>query len=202
MNISSSYNPDKGCISIRLNTNLLEKYYLNLKGLIQNSQVKVLGICKESSDVMIIDFPVIPGTTTPMSPPPQSPAGTMGVSVGVDKDQFGELINIINKFVEVALKRELKTIEFCPLEGYSLDLLKKDLVVAQKAKRNLMFIDTYQSYLDTEKSNASIEKYVYNQYEVTYGSDEWAEAMILINTDRFDELRKWIRPLLKKVAWV
>ena len=207
MNILSVYNSDKGCVSIRLNTNLLEKYYVNLKGLIKESSVKVLGVSRVGKDTMIIDFPI--SSAGPMSPSPQSrgvdtgtQGGPIGVSVGVDKEQFNSLIEIINRFVDVAVKKELKSLEFCPLEGYPVENLKQDILESMKHKRSLMFIDTYQSYIDVENSLGGAERHVYNQYEVPYGSDEWADAITLINTDKFGELQKWIRPLLKKTVWV
>lgn len=208
MNILSVYNSDKGCVSIRLNTNLLEKYYVNLKGLIRESSVKVLGVSREGKDTMIIDFPISsagPISTSSVSGAdtmPSNSGGPVGMSVGVDKEQFNSLIEIINRFVDVAVKKELKNLEFCPLEGYPVENFKEDVLISMKHKRSLMFIDTYQSYLDVENSVGGAERHIYNQYEVPYGSDEWAEAVTLINTDKFEELREWIRPLLKKTVWV
>ena len=118
--------------------------------------------------------------------------------VGIDRDDMDGIMEIINKFTNSAIRKELKQTEFIPLEGYEEDLLKEDIKTAVQNKRNLCIIDTYESYLKNEEDR----KYEYNQYRVDYGTNEYSDVAILIATGKLSEVRKLYKKKLKKETLV
>lgn len=184
MKILSSFDPERGVVVLSVTSSLLEKYYPNFRWMIGGE--------KKEFKVDRVD-----NTTASVTLKAQAgkPRGEEGITmVAIEKDLIDYFMNTVDKFVSSALRKELSCSEFCPLSGYSFQDLKDDLKVAIENKRNLIFIDTYQNYLNTKN-------YQYNQYEIKYGTDEWADAIILVETGKIKELKSWIEPLLKEKSW-
>lgn len=192
MNVSTGFDPDSKKITVTVNTNLLKKYHVNFKGLFQMAPRKPKGleVNIRSGNLATVSFPV-----------PEENIKVLGEGrgmVGIDRDDMDGIMEIINKFTNSAIRKELKQTEFIPLEGYEEDLLKEDIKTAVQNKRNLCIIDTYESYLKNEEDR----KYEYNQYRVDYGTNEYSDVAILIATGKLSEVRKLYKKKLKKETWV
>ena len=107
------------------------------------------------------------------------------------------LYSVLNSFTRVALKKELSTTEFIPLNGYPVEDLQKDIQVAVKAKRKLCIIDEYSEYLRMQKEN----KLVYRQYVVDYGTSEYADTVLMILDGNMSELRDKYLSRLERTEW-
>lgn len=192
MNVSTGFDPDSKKITVTVNTNLLKKYHVNFKGLFQMATKKPKGleVNIRSGNLATVSFPI-----------PEENIKVLGEGrgmVGIDRDDMDGIMEIINKFTNSAIRKELKQTEFIPLEGYEEDLLKEDIKTAVQNKRNLCIIDTYESYLKNEEDR----KYEYNQYRVDYGTNEYSDVAILIATGKLSEVRKLYKKKLKKETWV
>lgn len=196
MKISSNFDPERNVITFNVTSTLLKKYYYNLSGMLKAdegvSSIKNIEMSKTGLDTASITLP-IDGTSGIQTSQPRP--GIMAVAV--EKDLLTKVTDVLNRFVNLAINKELITKEFCPLFGYNFANLREDLKLAIKSKRDLIFIDTYENYLNECKNNT----YHFNQYVIEYGTSEWADAIILIEKDRIDELEKWIKPLLKETYW-
>ena len=179
MKFSHKINPESGEVVMTMETNLLKRYYLNLYGLIEKYKDSLQGlkIKKETDNKASLYF-------APM--------------VNPQKDVITKLNKILNTFVNSGLKKELKTTEFIPLEGYSISNMQDEILNAVKGKRKLCIIKDYQEFLDsgTKKGN-----YMFHQYMIEYGTDEYYNAVILISGGDFDTLTKMYKPKLKLESW-
>lgn len=192
MNVSTGFDPDSKKITVTVSTNLLKKYHPNFKGLFQMAQKKPKGleVNIKGGGRAIISFPI-----------PEENIKVVGEGkgmVGVDREDMDGVMEIINRFANSAIRKELKQTEFVPLEGYNEESLKEDVKAAVKNKRNLCIIDTYENYLKNEEDR----KYEYNQYLVDYGTDEYMNIAISIATGKLSEVRKQYKKKLKKENWV
>lgn len=188
MKVLTNFDPESNSVVIKVSTNLLEKYYYNFQGMLKKKfDIQVSKLDNNSAQVLL------PGEVVKNS----ESVGKGMQSVGIERDLVNGVMEVMNKFINIALRKELSVTEFCPLSGYSFDDLKKDLILAIKAKRNLMFVDTYQNYL----TECEETRYRFNQYYIPYGTSEWADAITLIETGNIVELKKWIKPLLQVKSW-
>lgn len=182
---------ENGNINLSITSPLVDKYYSNLSGMLTKSKDSPQGlkIEKVGSDTAVVEFPV--GTVGPLGP-----AQGSGMT---------SVMGIIRRFVIGSLKYRTKRTEFCPIldfKGgkpgeYSFEQLQKDVEAAVKAKRSLTLIDTYQSYLNNQKEM----KYVFNQYVVEYGTNEYCDVVILIQQGKLGELQKLYKGKLKTTNW-
>ena len=179
MKFSRKINPESGEVTMIMESNLLKRYYLNLYGLLENHKdLKGIKLKKEKDNQASLCLSHEIDTS--------------------DKTIVNKLNKIINTFVNSGLKKELKTTEFIPLEGYSVSNMQDEILKAVEGKRKLCIIKDYQEYLD-----GGIEKgsYRFNQYMIEYGTDEYYDAVILISGGDFDTLRKMYAPKLKEENW-
>lgn len=191
MNIQTNFDQSSNCMIISVETNLLQKYFKNLAGMFSATKDKPSGltISQKDGNTAIVSFPI--------------PEGRIKVEmqramVAIDKNDLNNIMDVINKFANAAIRKELMNTEFIPLEGYSTDNLKVDIKAAIKAGRKFCIIDTYDSYLTQTKSR----EYKYNQYMVDKDTDEYSDVAILIETGKFKELKKEYKPKLKYTEWV
>jgi hypothetical protein len=180
---------------MNVNSNLLEKYYYNFGGMLKadSRSPKNLKVSRVDSTTASIILPI--NRTNSQTEITNRSDGT--ATIGIDRRLFDGIIDVINRFVNLAINKELMSLEFCPLEGYSFKSLSEDLLKAIEAKRDLLFVDTYQNYLDACNKTS----YTFNQYIIPYGTSEWADAIILIESGKIKELKEKIKPLLKKKDW-
>ncbi len=101
-------------------------------------------------------------------------------------------------FINSALEKKLKSVEFLPLFNYPLSALKGDIIKALKAKRDFYVVDDYKNYL----SSVNQHKYEFNQFKAPYRSSDWADIAILLHQDKMEEFISTYTNQLEKVEWV
>jgi hypothetical protein len=192
MNIQTGFDAENSRLVISFNTNLLLKYYPNFYGLL-NKETQVpsgLSISKSGKNTALITFPVGKGQIGDKE--------NDRVYLAIDKNKLTNIMNVINRFITGAIRKELNTTEFLPLEGYPEGDIKTDVVKAVEGKRNFCIIDTYENYLKQCKDR----EYNYNQYMVEYGTDEYYDVAIMIETGEFKDLVEKYKSKLDKTSWL
>ena len=203
MKVTNMYNTDTSESYVLVESELLRKYYTNFLGLfllgkqrtkalesiilerINESSVKVIisskKDSKEASPIgMILPFP----TVTAMS---------------INKDTIDAIDDVINKFVETASIRKTNTTEIIPLTGYNEKKLKAEVRNAVEKKRNLILIDSYQTWLNTVQAK-SLDK-TFEQYEIKYGTLEYANVVLSILEDKLYLINEKYKNKLKTLPW-
>ena len=192
MKFMPGFDPNEDKIMISIETNLLSKYYPNLEGLIETSEeIKDINIDvrREGETSAVISFPI-----------DNIDAKKTNTGVSVNQVEMKKIEKVVTDFLNCALRRELRTMEFIPLYNYPLEELQKDVKNAAKAKRNLCIIKDYDEYLRME----SKREYCFTQYVVEKETDSWANAILLIleGEEGLNKLRKLYEPKLSLVEWV
>lgn len=201
MNITTGFDPESNRILVTLETNLLKKYYPNLVGMLspignKNESLKDLSVSMRGKSSAQISLPVPKSSQKHISE--KNKGKDRNVAIAVDREMMSVLFSTINRFVNSAMRKELLITEFVPLEGYDIGDLKKDIYKAIEGKRNFCIIDTYENYL----SQADSKLYTYNQYIVEFGTDEYADVAILIESGEMNELKKIYSSKLKETVWL
>ena len=96
------------------------------------------------------------------------------------------------------INAELKTSEFIPLSGISVETLKSDVVDAVKDKRDLVIVDTYNNCMKfiLEKVTTII-----NQYRIPYMSEEYSDTVLYVYEGNIKKLRELYKDKLMTVDW-
>lgn len=105
-------------------------------------------------------------------------------------------ISQLDFFDEFAIKRKLKSTEFIPLSGYDTDRMSEEVKGAVENKRNLLFIKSFKEYKNMTKG-----EYKFNQYELKYGTSEYADAIIMIRNKDWKSIKKIYSNKLEFVNW-
>jgi hypothetical protein len=182
---------EDGNISLSVTSPLVSRYFSNFRGMLTSSKDSPSGLKVEKAgpDTAIVIFP----------------PGEVGMAGPAQGSGMNSVMAIIRRFVVGSLKYRSKKTEFCPILDfsggepgeYSFEQLQKDVLAAIKAKRNLTLIDTYQNYLKNQKEM----KYIFNQYDVEYGTSEYADVVLLIQLGKLSELQKIYKSKLKLTNW-
>ena len=116
----------------------------------------------------------------------------------LSKSMTDKLCMIIDDFIERAINAELKTSEFIPLSGISVETLKSDVVDAVKDKRDLVIVDTYNNCMKfiLEKVTTII-----NQYRIPYMSEEYSDVVLYVYEGNMKKLRELYKDKLMTVDW-
>lgn len=195
MNIQPGYNPEKKCVTLCVESNLLSRYFPNFSGMIlgepgipRNTNVEQV-----DNTTAMISFPLDDkGMVTKLS--------ENKMSIGINADSMDVFQRVINTFINCALKKELKTTEFVPLYGYSIDELHNDIQAAVKNKRKLCIIRDYSEYLAMSQGKNGTA-YIFHQYMVEYGTPEYTEAAILLYNKDMESLRNTFESKLVLESW-
>lgn len=197
MKIIAGINAENQSFCITIVSPIMEKYYHNFVGMLKEDKVcpNELEIFRENIDTIHLQFPVPPGAI--QGKPVEG-------RVAVDKDAVGGMqgvLDFVQRFTMAAVKNILKKTEFLPIMdfsgGYSFKEMQKDIVTALENKRDFLLIDSYKNYLANNES----QKYEFNQYLVSYGSDEYVNIFILIKSGNLKELRRLYKDKLKLTNW-
>lgn len=187
------YNPTNGDLEFTIELNLFRNYFPNFEGLIKmdeeltkcNAKVRQV-----EPNKAIVAFPINKDNIRQVN--------NETASVRFDNvSGLKALYNVLNSFTRVAIKKELRTTEFIPLNGYPVEDLQKDIRAAVKGKRKLCIIKDYSEYLEKQKDH----NLVYLQYIVEYGTNEYADAVLMILDGDMDSLRKIYTPKLVRTEW-
>ncbi len=195
MNIQTSFTPEGELVTINVETNLLSKYFSNFKGLIKNDPDSPAGIDVErlTTTSALITFPIDKVGKI-------QKVDENRMAVAIDSSLMEKLNEIINLFVNCALRKEFNSTEFIPLSGYPVENLIEDIQGAVKNKRNLCIIDEYSEYLKMQKDKRSGE-FKLNQVMVEYGTSEYSECAILLYNGNLEELKNKYQDKLVYKSW-
>lgn len=196
MRIQSSLDGESQQLVMSVTSNLIEKFYPNLCGLIKNTKNLPSGlqISRKDKNTAVVTFPVPKEHMMSVEGNPQ----VKSVSSAV----FNPVIMVIKEFTNLGLRNLTKRREFLPLEGYPEEDLQKDMKACLEAKRDIVIIDNYQSYLDNMES-ISGGSYSFNQCVLGYteNASEYCDVAIMIERGRFKEWREIYSKKLEKTDW-
>ena len=196
MRFTQTFNPDNNKVVFILETNLLLRYFPNLKGLVENDKdiPSDVEVEQKNSTTAVISF----------SPGPESNVqkvdsgnNTGSFKIAIDSKRIEGINRVLNKFTRCALKKELSTTEFIPLSGYSEENLSNEIIDALKGKRKLCILKDYSEYLESQEKNV----YVFNQYILEYGTNEYVDAVLYIRNKNFKKLRELYSDKLVLTDW-
>lgn len=215
MKLNSSYNPENNKFVLEVTTNLVNDYFYNLRGMLldSNEVPKDIEIIKKGNDTAQISFTMLKEDIEKASTPlPEDLLKKMGDAMGISSgDIKGGIINpetcggpikavdsVIGDFVNAAMNHKMKRTEFLPLTGYSEEKLAQDSIAAMENKRDFCIIDKYKNYLKAQTS----KRYEFNQRIVEYGTSEYYDIIIMLNTNSFKEFRNTYKNELEKIEWI
>lgn len=193
MNVQPGYNPEKRRITLSVESYLMIRYFNNFSGMV----IEDPGVPKDTEvewfndRTALITFPLDNSGSIIKS-------SENRMAIGINETSMTVFQNIINSFVECALKKELKTTEFIPLRGYPREELMKDIQEAVKNKRKLCIIKDFSEYKAMHEEG---HKYIFHQAIVEYGTHEYSEASILLFNGELGTLRKMYENKLVLENW-
>lgn len=191
MKFTQTFNPDNNKVVFILETNLLNRYFPNLKGLVENDKdvPSDIEVVQRNSNTALIQF----------SPGPESSVqkNDGAFRIAIDSRKVECINKILNKFTRCALKKELSTTEFVPLKGYPEESLKEEILGALKGKRKLCILRDYEEYLNMQEK----ESYVFHQHILEYGTNEYADAVLFIRYGNMRKLRDLYSDKLVLTDW-
>ena len=193
MNISPGFDPNNNRITFNVKTNLLVKYFSNFSGLILNDKTlpKGIEVSQESENSAVISFPApenaIKKETENMK------------AIAIDVNIVNKIENIVNMFVRSGLRKELKTTEFIPLYGYSIENLSKEIIQAYKNGRNYCIVKDYDEYLNMVEKN----EYKFHQYVLSKETSkkDYMDVTLLVYNKNIEEVRNMFEKKLKLKNW-
>lgn len=192
MNVQPGYNPEKRRITLSVESYLIMRYFNNFSGMITDNP----GVPRDTEvewfndRTALITFPVDNGGSI-------IKASENKMAIGINENSMNVFQDIINSFMECAIRKELKTTEFIPLHGYPKEELQKDIQEAVKNKRKLCIIKDFSEY----KAMSGEKKYIFHQAIVEYGTHEYSEASILLFKGELGTLRKMYEEKLVLENW-
>ena len=138
MRIQSSLDGESQQLILSVTSNLIEKFYPNLCGLINNTGNLPHGIqiSRKDKTTAVVSFPVPQDSIVPVDGNPQMK--------GVNSTVFAPVIMLIREFTNLSLRNLTKKREFLPLNGYPEEDLQKDVIACLKAKRDIVIIDDWR----------------------------------------------------------
>lgn len=193
MKIEPGFDPESGRMTLLLNNELLRRYYSNFHGMMESLKYpQDIKVSKKSETSALISFPVGKDKIRKVD--------DERAAIAVDRGDVEKIYLTINKFINAGIRKEYKTTEFIPLEGYDVEKLKKDIIEANKAKRKFCIVDTYENYLNGQDPNGKGPEY--NQYMIDYGTDEYVDVFLQIRSGDLDGLKKTYKSKLVKTSWI
>lgn len=195
--IEAGFNSTDNSITIAVTTPILNRYSEAFRKVFEisknpNLPKKLEVEYSNSSETMLVNFPAEQEELAQVK---------NGKSIPIPATKIEAIRKEINRFVVYVLKKELKSIEFIPLNGYPVEELKKDVQAAVKGKRKFCLIKTYEEYLKNQKANSK-NAFTYHQYMVEYGTPEYIEVALNLYNGEIDILREKYEPQLKYTNWI
>lgn len=203
--VFTSINGETGDVKISIDSNLIGRFFSNLKGLTLNHKdcPPGLKVEKTGNTTALITFPsgINPGILSG-----QSESGMVGIPTE-NAMEIQKVTEMVKDFLNQAVKYSIKKTEFIPLydftgdsRNYSLSEMQEDVVEALKNKRSLCIIDKFQDYLDNTKS----QDYRFNQYLLKYDGEsagEYVDFILMVRSGKIKELREKYSGKLTKTEW-
>lgn len=197
MKFTQTFNPDNNKVVFILETNLLIRYFPNLKGLVENDKdvPSDIEVEQRNSNTALISFS--PGPESGSSVQKMGDKDSNSYRIAIDSRKVESINRVLNKFTRCALKKELMSTEFVPLQGYPEDNLKEEIVAALKGKRKLCILKDYNEYLSMQEK----EQYLFHQYILEYGTNEYVNAILYIRNGNMKKLRELYNDKLVLTDW-
>lgn len=196
MKFTQTFNPENNKVVFILETNLLIRYFSNLKGLVESDKdvPSDIEVEQRNSNTALISF----------SPGPES-GGVQKIGdkdsssyrIAIDSKKVESINRVLNKFTRCALKKELMSTEFIPLKGYPEENLKEEIIAALKGKRRLCILKDYDEYLNMQEK----EQYLFHQYILEYGTNEYIDAILYIRNGNIKKIRELYNDKLVLTDW-
>ena len=192
MKVTPGFDPNSKKIKLEFKTNLLKKYYLNFEGMVNSSSDVPSGTSVEQieEDTALISFPI------PQRSQVKNDEERKTTFISIDPKSMEIFGDVINRFVNAALRKEFRTTEFIPLEGYPIEKLQSEIKEAIKNKRNFCIIDTYENYKRLKEIN-----YEFMQAYINFGSSDYSKTAILVHRLDIEGLRKMWAERLSIGSW-
>ena len=194
MKFTQTFNPDSNKVVFILETNLLNRYFPNLKGLVEGDKnvPSDIEVEQKNSNTALISFS--PG---PESTQQKTEGSNSSYRIAIDSRKVDSINRVLSKFTRCALKKELQTTEFVPLKGYPEENLKEEIIGALKGKRKLCILRDYDEYLSMQEKSL----YVFHQYILEYGTNEYVDAILYIRNGNLKKLRELYSDKLVLTDW-
>lgn len=191
MKVNSDFNPSTSTVMLKVESNLMSKYFANFRGMVlECKSISGLEVCQNSGNMATISFPL----------PADSEKNKVGegmMVLSLNGNNLSELNSIIRNFENIATAKELKSVEFIPLEGYSPAKMSEEIRDAVKNHRDILLIKDYTEYLNSQ----STREYKFTQYRVPYGTSEYADIVLLVWKKKRAELKKLYSEKLEETEW-
>ena len=197
MKFTQTFNPDNNKVVFILETNLLIRYFPNLKGLVENDKdvPSDIEVEQRNSNTALISFS--PGPESGSSVQKMGDKDSSSYRIAIDSRKVESINRVLNKFTRCALKKELMSTEFVPLQGYPEENLKEEIVAALKGKRKLCILKDYDEYLSMQEK----EQYLFHQCILEYGTNEYVDAILYIRNGNMKKLRELYNDKLVLTDW-
>lgn len=195
MKFTQTFNPDNNKVVFIIETNLLNRYFPNLKGLVENDKdvPSDIEVVQRNSNTALISFSPGPESNIQKS----ETGGSGAFRIAIDSRKVDSINKVLNKFTRCALKKELSTTEFVPLKGYPEENLKEEIILALKGKRKLCILKDYDEYLNMQEK----DMYVFHQYILEYGTNEYIDAILFIHNGNMKKLKELYGDKLVLTDW-
>lgn len=229
MDIRPNYNPESNIFTLEFSSDLLKDYFNNLRGMLLDNKdvINSLVITRKSKTTAKIEFKVsreeisklgkrtsrsaidsllkdenlpeeLKSSMKNLLNNSDIEASIISIDANDMNSSFGKVNSVINNFISLALKDRVITTEFLPITNYPDDGLAEDVVNALKSKRNLCIVDDFENY----KQQMQLNTYEFNQYEVKYGTSEYADVVLMLVNKEFKEFRKYYTDKLVNTTWI
>lgn len=127
-------------------------------------------------------------------------SGPKSIPLPINEETLSTIDSLIYKFLELVEIDKNKNTEFIPLEGYDTSNLQNEIEDAVKNKRSLLIVDTFDNYL--RETRKKCDQREYNQYFIEYGTNEYADAALLIKEGNLEKLAEMYRGKLSLTPWL
>lgn len=205
MKVTNMYNTDTNESYVLVESELLRRYYTNFLGLFMLGKKKtkaldsiILDRISENSVKIIISKNNKNDDKSPIGMILPFPTMT---AMSIDGETINAIDDIINKFIEIAGKRKADTTEIVPLTGYDIKKIKSEVQSAVEMKRDLILIDSYQSWLNIMVEKKPCLEDTIKQYIIEYGTNEYADVVLSIFNNELNNLNESYKSKLEALAW-
>ena len=135
--------------------------------------------------------------------PPIPTEGGVKLGMKLEPEDVEELHKHLEKvqelicdFENMAMREETKNLEFIPLEGYPVEKIRTDVLVAFQNERDFCVIDTMDSY-NNFSNTATL-----NQAYYKYGTDGYNNILLAGLNGDMKEMKRITKDVLKKKEYL
>jgi len=182
-------------MTVESESTLVSDHFSSLKGMLLNDSTSPSGINVDliGKNSAIITFPIRGGIIRKSE--------TMAAVSDSATEEVNKVAKIVYRFIQAYVKSRFSTTEFLPIldfsGGYSFEEAQHDALTAVEKKRDILVIDTYESYKKQTESMSC----QFNQYLLKWGTSDYVDFVLLMRRGDLKQIRKTYGPRLKKFTW-